>query len=126
MPASIKQLFVAAIQTVPRVTAEEARSLIACCNALVVDVRDETEVAKTGKIKGAVNVARGLIEFRADADTPYYDAAFQKDRPVILYSASGGQAALAGNTLKAMGYERVHNLGSFEEATQAGLETEPA
>jgi hypothetical protein len=28
--------------------------------------------------------------------------------------------------LKEMGYERVHNLGGFKEATEAGLETEPA
>lgn len=126
MPTSVKQLLAAANQAVPRVTADETRKLIADANALVVDVRDGTEVAKTGKIKGAVNVSRGMIEFRADADTPYHDAAFQKDRPIILYCASGGRSALAGKTLKEMGYQRVHNLGGFKEATEAGLETEPA
>ena len=67
-----------------------------------------------------------MIEFKADAETPYHDAAFRKDRPVILYCASGGRSALAGRTLQEMGYERVHNLGGFKEATEAGLETEPA
>ena len=126
MPTSVKQLLAAANGAVPRITPEEARKLIAKEDALLVDVRDGTEVANTGKIKGAVNVSRGMIEFRADDETPYHDAAFRKDRPVILYCASGGRSALAGKVLQEMGYERVHNLGGFKEATEAGLETEPA
>jgi rhodanese-related sulfurtransferase len=126
MPTSVKQLLAAANEAVPRVTPDEARRLIADADALVVDVRDGTEVAQTGRVKGAINVSRGMIEFRADADTPYYNAAFQKDRPIILYCASGGRSALAGKTLKEMGYARVHNLGGFKEAMEAGLETEPA
>ena len=126
MPTSVKQLLAAANEAVPRVTPDEARRLIADADALVVDVRDGTEVAQTGRVKGAINVPRGMIEFRADADTPYYNAAFQKDRPIILYCASGGRSALAGKTLKEMGYARVHNLGGFKEAMEAGLETEPA
>ena len=35
-------------------------------NTLVVDVRDAPEVEKSGKIAGAVNVSRGMLEFRAD------------------------------------------------------------
>jgi rhodanese-related sulfurtransferase len=126
MPTSVKEMLAAANGAVPRVSPDEARRLMAEADALVVDVRDGTEVAKTGKIKGAVHVSRGMIEFKADAETPYHDAAFRKDRPIILYCASGGRSALAGRTLKEMGYERVHNLGGFKEATEAGLETEPA
>ena len=126
MATSVKQLMAAANEAVPRVSPDEARRLMTEADALVVDVRDGTEVAKTGKIKGAVHVSRGMIEFKADAETPYHDAAFRKDRPVILYCASGGRSALAGKTLKDMGYERVHNLGGFKEAAEAGLETEPA
>ena len=126
MPTSVKEMLAAANGAVPRVSPDEARRLMAEADALVVDVRDGTEVAKTGKIKGAVHVSRGMIEFKADAETPYHDAAFRKDRPIILYCASGGRSALAGRTLQEMGYERVHNLGGFKEATEAGLETEPA
>ena len=35
-------------------------------DALIVDVRDGTEVAASGKIKGALAISRGLLEFRAD------------------------------------------------------------
>jgi rhodanese-related sulfurtransferase len=126
MPTSVKEMMAAANAAVPRVSPDEARRLITEADALVVDVRDGTEVAKTGRIKGALAVSRGMIEFKADPDTPYHDAAFRKDRPVILYCASGGRSALAGKSLKDLGYERVHNLGGFKEAAEAGLETEPA
>jgi rhodanese-related sulfurtransferase len=126
MPTSVKQLLAEANQAVPKISAEDAKKLIADGNALVVDVRDGTEVAKSGKIKGAVHVSRGLLEFKADAETSYHDAAFQKDRPVIVYCASGGRSALAGKTLKDMGYDDVRNLGGFKDAVEAGMETEPA
>lgn len=125
MSTSVKQLMAAANEAVPKISADEARKLMAK-DALVVDVRDGTEVAKTGKLKGAVHVSRGMIEFRADADTPYHDPQFRKDRPVILYCASGGRSALAGKVLKDMGYKNVHNLGGFKDAADAGLEVEPA
>jgi rhodanese-related sulfurtransferase len=125
MTTSVKQLMAAANEAVPKISADDARKLMAK-DALVVDVRDGTEVAKTGKLKGAVHVSRGMIEFRADADTPYHDPQFRKDRPVILYCASGGRSALAGKVLKDMGYTNVHNLGGFKDAADAGLEVEPA
>lgn len=125
MSVSVKQLMAAANEAVPKISAEDARKLMAK-GALLVDVRDGTEVAKSGKLKGALHVSRGMIEFRADAETPYHDAQFRKDRPVILYCASGGRSALSGKVLKDMGYTNVHNLGGFKDAADAGLEVEPA
>lgn len=125
MPASVKQLLNEANEAVPRIGADEARRLIEE-GALLVDVRDGTEVAATGLIDGAVNISRGMIEFRADQDHPYHDPEFQTDRPMILYCASGGRSALAGKTLQDMGYGRVHNLGAFKEAVEAGLPTTAA
>jgi rhodanese-related sulfurtransferase len=125
MVLSVKQLMAAANEAVPKIGVDEARKLMSKDNALLVDVRDGTELAQTGKLKGALHVSRGMIEFRADAETPYHDAQFQKDRPVILYCASGGRSALAGKVLKDMGYSKVHNLGGFKDAANAGFETEP-
>jgi rhodanese-related sulfurtransferase len=126
MSVSVKQLMTAANEAVPKISADEARRLVAKENALIVDVRDGTEVANTGKIKGAVHVSRGMIEFRADTEAASHDPQFQKDRPVILYCGSGGRAALAGKVLKDMGYTKVRNLGGFKDAVDGGLETEPA
>ena len=126
MSVSIKQLMAAANEAVPKISADEARKLVAKENALIVDVRDGTEVDNTGKIKGAVHVSRGMIEFRADSSTPYHEPALRKDRTIVLYCASGGRSALAGKTLQDMGYECVYNAGGMKELAEAGLETEPA
>jgi rhodanese-related sulfurtransferase len=91
---------------------------------LIVDVRDPSEVEKTGKIRGAVNVSRGMLEFRADPDSPYHDASFRKDKTVLVYCASGGRSALAGKTLQDMGYERVFNIGGFKDLAEAGEDVE--
>jgi rhodanese-related sulfurtransferase len=126
MALNVKEIMAAANAAVPKVSAAEARAMIARDNPLIVDVRDGTELQQSGKVKGALHVSRGLIEFRADPDSPAYNPAFQKDRPVILYCASGGRSALAGKTLKDMGYAKVFNLGGFKEAMEGGLPSEPA
>jgi rhodanese-related sulfurtransferase len=112
--------------TVPRVSPNEARALIERGNALLVDVRDASEVEASGKVKGAINVSRGMLEFRADPESPYYNGAFQKDKTVLVYCASGGRAALVGKTLKDFGYGAVFNIGGFKELADGGLAIEPA
>ena len=119
MPTSVKQMIETANAAVPRVTPAEARELISQ-GALVVDVRDAPEVEKSGKIMGAVHVSRGMLEFRADPESPYHDKKFDRAKPVIVYCASGGRSALSGRTLKEMGYEKVYNLGAFKDWAEAG------
>jgi rhodanese-related sulfurtransferase len=120
MTVTAKSLLDAANAAVPRITPAEAKAMMASDNALVVDVRDGTEVAASGKVAGAVHVNRGLLEFRADPTAPTHDKAFDPARPVIVYCASGGRSALAGKLLKDMGYDRVYNLGQFKEWVEAG------
>ena len=125
MASSVKQMLESANQAVPKISVEEARRMIDE-GALLVDVRDSNELAQSGKLQGALNVSRGMVEFRADPELPYHNPEFRKDRPVILYCASGGRSALSGKALKDMGYERVYNLGGFKDAADAGFATEQA
>jgi rhodanese-related sulfurtransferase len=39
---------------------------------------------------------------------------------VIVYCASGGRAALAGQVLKELGYGEVYNLGAFKDWADGG------
>jgi rhodanese-related sulfurtransferase len=120
MATSVKQMLEAANGAVPRITPQQAREMIAQGNALIVDLRDAPEVDKSGKVAGAVNVSRGMLEFRADPESPYHDQSFDKAKTVIVYCASGGRSALGGKTLKDLGYERVFNLGAFKDWAEAG------
>ena len=120
MTISVKQMLEIANAAVPRITPAEARELIAKGNALLVDVRDAPEVERSGKAAGAVHVSRGMLEFRADPESPYHDKNFAKDKTVIVYCASGGRSALSGKALKDLGYERVYNLGAFKDWAESG------
>ena len=122
MSTSLKQLMEAANAAVPKITPAQAREMIGKGNTLVVDVRDAPEVEKSGKIAGAVHVSRGMLEFRADPDSPYHDKNFSKDKTLILYCASGGRSALAAKTLKDLGYAQVYNAGAFKDWAEAGGE----
>jgi len=120
MSSSVKEMLAAANAAVPKITPAEARDMIAKGNVLVVDVRDAPEVEKSGKVAGAVHVSRGMLEFRADPDSPYHDKNFAKDKTVILYCASGGRSALSGKTLKDLGFEKVYNVGAFKDWAESG------
>jgi len=120
MSSSVKELLAAANGSGPTISPQEAQALIERGQTLVVDVRDGTEVQATGKIQGARHVSRGMLEFRADPDSPAHDKAFDRDKTVIVYCASGGRAALAGKTLKDMGYKDVRNLGGFKGWADSG------
>ena len=124
MVTSVKQLMEAANATVPRITPTEARAMMSKGNALIVDVRDAPEVEKSGKVAGALHVSRGMLEFRADPDSPYHDKNFAKDKTLILYCASGGRSALSGKLLKDFGYQHVYNLGAFKDWAESGGEIE--
>ena len=126
MPSTIREMLAEANALVPRLNPAEVRDMIGKRDVLVVDVRDAPELAAGGKLKGAVHVSRGMLEFRADPETPAHDPAFQKDKTVLIYCGSGVRAALTGKTHKELGYSSVYNAGGFKELADAGLETEPA
>ena len=125
MPSSVREMLAEANAAVPRPNPAEVRDMIGKGNVLLVDVRDAPEFASGGKLKGAVNVSRGMLEFRADPESPFHNPAFQKDKIVLIYCGSGGRAALSGKTLKELGYQSVYNAGGFKELADAGLDTEP-
>jgi rhodanese-related sulfurtransferase len=120
MATTVKQLMEAANAVVPKITSAQAREMIAKGNTLVVDVRDAPELEKSGKVAGAIHHSRGMLEFRADPESPYYDKNFVKDKTIIVYCASGGRSALAGKLLKDMGYSQVFNMGAFKDWADGG------
>lgn len=125
MIATVKDLVAAAQAAVPGISVEEARARLAE-GALLLDVRDGNELAASGTARGAHHVPRGMLEFRADPESPLHDPELRRDRPVIVFCAAGGRAALAGHTLKSMGYAEVYNLGGFRTWQEAGAPvTEP-
>jgi rhodanese-related sulfurtransferase len=124
MPASVKEMLATANAAVPRITPQDAAKLMESGEVLVVDVREGAEVQASGKVPGAVNVPRGMLEFRADPDSPYHDPNFDRGKTVVLYCASGGRSALGAKTLQDLGYTDVRNMGGFKDWAESGGEIE--
>ncbi|PZW38997.1 rhodanese-related sulfurtransferase [Humitalea rosea] len=125
MTVTVKDMLAAANAAVPRISPSEAKALSGEPQVIFLDVRDAAEVKTSGKAKGALAVSRGLLEFRADPESPAHEAAFDRAKTILVYCASGGRSALAGKTLRDMGYSDVRNLGAFKDWVEAGGEVEP-
>lgn len=119
MPTTVKQMVADANAVVPRISAADAKALHAQGNAVFIDLREPPEIAASGKVPGALEIPRGLLEFRVDPENPERNAALQKP-VVITYCASGGRAALAGKLMKELGYGDVRNLGGFKDWVEGG------
>lgn len=124
---NVKQQIQEADRIVPRISPGEVRNLRKeGVDFVLIDVRDGLEVAANGKVRGSINVSRGVIEFRADPDSPTFDPkVFGPGKKVILYCASGARSALAGKALKDLGYTDVHNMGAFRDWLEAEGEIDP-
>ena len=60
---TITDLLNIANDSVKRLNFDEANEFI-LEGAFVIDVREESEVAQTGKVSNALHIPRGLIEFK--------------------------------------------------------------
>lgn len=100
------------IQEVPLDQADEAIKAA----DLLLDVRDADEY-RNGHIPGAVNISRGLLEFKFTND-PTLES---RDLNIVLYCKTSGRAALSAKALKDMGYHHVQSIaGGFDAWEQAG------
>ncbi len=123
---SVKELVGAAGKSVEAFSGQEAAKLVGDPGVLFIDVREGEELQKTGRLRGAVHVPRGLIEFQADPSSPTHKPELGGDKKLVLFCASGGRSALAAKALKDMGIDKVaHVEGGFPALRDAGAPLEP-
>ena len=123
MTRSMQEIIQEAYNEVTQIKPEEALDM-QNNGALIIDTREINELAMTGKIKDAVHIPRGLIEFQNKETNPNGVNGFTKDKKIILYCAAGARAALAGKALKDLGFSSVYNLGGFPDWVNAGFPVE--
>lgn len=115
---SILEKVKAAKARLPVISAEEARDLHGRPGVLIVDVRDDNEIARAGKVAGSIHASRGTLEFKADRNSPLYNRAFDDAETIIVYCATGARAALCGAALLDLGYEDVRTLETLNAWTE--------
>ena len=111
---SIQELVLEAKKDILEFDVMKVNRLIKDSVALLVDVREPDEFAQ-GHISGAINVPRGVLEFRADPGYPNAIAELSdKSALLILYCRSGARSALAAQVLGLLGYKSVISMaGGF-------------
>ncbi len=81
--------------------------------AVILDVRSKEEF-EGGHIKGAVNIPLDTLALRIKEIG-------DKKTPIITCCMSGGRSSMGKNTLHGLGYDNVHNGGSWH-ALQSKLQ----
>lgn len=93
-----------------------APAVLATPNTLLLDVREPDEY-RQGHIAGAINIPRGMLEFRISNEPGLQ----QLDRPIVIYCKTSGRAALSAVALQQMGFTQVISLaGGFDAWLAAG------
>ncbi len=108
------ELVAAAKQTITEINPNDVQAQLSA-NALI-DVREPGEFA-AGKLPGAVNIPRGVLEFKLSELPP-----IPANAKLVVYCQSGGRSALATETLHKLGYtQAVSMAGGFKTWSELGL-----
>ena len=119
---TIKSLVDEAMQIVTTIEPKEAKTLLELDNHLLIDIRDIRELWKSGTVKGARHIPRGMLEFWLDPESPYFKSDLKVEMVKILYCASNWRSALASRALIEMGFSDVmHVKGGFQSLVDAGF-----
>jgi rhodanese-related sulfurtransferase len=129
MRQTIQQLLAEAKSRIREINADELRALQAR-GVPVVDVREPAEYA-AGRVPGASNIPRGVLEFEVDGPPAVNctrdPALAHRDQPIVLYCRSGGRSALAAEALQRLGFAEPLSLaGGYLGWTEGGGEVEGA
>ncbi|MCY3839176.1 MAG: rhodanese-like domain-containing protein [Gammaproteobacteria bacterium] len=121
---AIKKIF-AVVDEVKRhvenLSVAELKAELGAPNLLLADIREIQERVDLGTIPGSKHAPRGMLEFWADPQSPYYRDWFEEDKRIVLFCAGGGRSALAAKALMDMGFENVAHLEpGFTGWQQAG------
>ena len=112
----INKLLKEANEVAKTISVKKAKLLLNNQDYVFIDLRDNREIKRDGKIPGAYSCPRGMLEFWIDPESPYHKKVFEKKITYIFYCASAWRSALAVKTALEMGLKPVIHLeGGFTE-----------
>jgi len=111
--ASVDDMVVEATATVQGISVEQLMEKLDNGDMiLLIDVREPNEF-NPGYIPGAVNIPRGVLEFKINNE-PFWEQAMlympEKDEEIIVYCKKGKRSILAARSLQQLGFTNVSFL----------------
>ena len=126
MPKSVDDLLAEARAKLDRLDPREAHAAVEAGQALIVDIRAESQRAADGVVPGAAFIPRNVIEWRADPASGYGDEQLTSGRRIVVMCDAGYQSSLVAATLQELGLEGATDLaGGFQAWRGAELPVEP-
>ena len=117
----VKELVAEAYAEIGTITPEQAIALKDDPNVVLVDIRDVRELAREGRVPGAMHAPRGMLEFWVDPESHYYKEIFGSGKRFVFFCAGGFRSALATQVVQKMGLTPVcHIAGGFKAWKDAG------
>ena len=106
LPDSVTRLVAETKQTITTIDMKAFKDVLESkAYDMVIDVREPNEYAG-GHVPGAINIPRGVIEFRIWRHIGYPDATDTAKR-IYLYCGGGSRCALAARSLQDLGFSKV-------------------
>ncbi len=100
------------------VSVSDAKGMLDKGGCVFLDCREPKEF-KMGHVPGAVNIPRGLMEWKVSKKIP------DKTAKIVVYCKVGGRGCLSACTLCRMGYKNVVNIaGGWQAWEKAGYPVE--
>ena len=113
-----KDIVAEAKKSVTAITVSQAKSLHGQSGVIFLDCREPKEY-KAGHVPGAINIPRGLLEFKIGKKIP------NKNQKIVFYCKKGGRGFLSAHNIKRMGYKKVSNMkGGWKAWTKKGYPVE--
>jgi rhodanese-related sulfurtransferase len=124
---SIEQVLSAARARLRRLSPDEAYEAVAKAEAILVDIRPESQRAIEGSIPDALIVERNVLEWRFDpASSARLPVATDHDLQVIVFCSEGYASSLAAAALQDLGLWRATDIvGGFHAWRATGLPIVP-
>ena len=118
---TLKEMLKEANSSIQSINPNKAIDLVGNNEFIFIDLRDKSELLKSGKIPGAMSCPRGMLEFFIDSKSPFHKEIFSQKKNFIFYCASGFRSALGTETASKMGVKKVSNLtGGFSAWVKSG------
>ena len=117
---SIQTLVSEAMQEIKTINADEALKMVKDDNCNLIDIRDASELEKTGKVENSIHITRGMLEIYLDPNSVLFQqGVLDQNKETVLFCAGGVRSALAVKALKNMGYEKISHIeGGFGAINQ--------
>ena len=120
LPPPVAEKVQAAQKQIKMIGPDDYRKIVSNLGeTLIVDVREPQEFA-AGHVPGAINIPRGVLEFKIWNHVGY-PTGTRMDQPIVLQCQSGNRASLAAQALTELGFTKTSAVVmSLDEWQKAG------